>query len=209
MKNHTEKQLSRILSRNWTLMLLRGLTAILFGILVWVMPELSVKMLVYLFGAFVMADGIFGTWVAIVARKDYEDWGILLLWALVGIGVGILTLMAPGVTAMALVYFIAIWAVTTGVLEVVVAIRLRKEIEGEWMLILGGLVSVAFGVLLILQPAAGAIALVWVIGLYAVVFGLLLMILSFRTRGFIKQLVDEESDKSETPRKGVNQPWIQ
>ncbi len=209
MKNHTEKQLSRILSRNWTLMLLRGLTAILFGILVWVMPELSVKMLVYLFGAFVMADGIFGTWVAIVARKDYEDWGILLLWALVGIGVGILTLMAPGVTAMALVYFIAIWAVTTGVLEVVVAIRLRKEIEGEWMLILGGLVSVAFGVLLILQPAAGAIALVWVIGLYAVVFGLLLMILSFRTRGFIKQLVDEESDKSKTPRKGVNQPWIQ
>lgn len=209
MKNHTEKQLSRILSRNWTLMLLRGLTAILFGILVWVMPELSVKMLVYLFGAFVMADGIFGTWVAIVARKDYEDWGILLLWALVGIGVGILTLMAPGVTAMALVYFIAIWAVTTGVLEVVVAIRLRKEIEGEWLLILGGLASVAFGVLLILQPAAGAIALVWVIGLYAVVFGLLLMILSFRTRRFITRLVDEGSDKSEIPRQGENQPWIQ
>jgi uncharacterized membrane protein HdeD (DUF308 family) len=209
MKNHTEKQLSRILSRNWTLMLLRGLTAILFGILVWVLPELSVKVLVYLFGAFVLVDGIFGTSVAIVARKEYEDWGILLLWALVGVGVGILTLLVPGLTAMALVYFIAIWAVTTGVLEIVVAIRLRKEIEGEWLLILGGLASVAFGVLLMLQPAVGAIALVWLIGFHAVVFGLLLMTLAFRTRRFVKQLVGEATNDSASSRKGVNQPWIQ
>jgi uncharacterized membrane protein HdeD (DUF308 family) len=206
MKTHSENQLSRILSRNWTLMLLRGLTAILFGILVWVMPELSVKMLVYLFGAFVLVDGIFGASVAIAARKEYEDWGILLLWALVGVGVGILTLLAPGVTALALVYFIAIWAVSTGVLEIVVAIRLRKEIEGEWLLILGGLTSVAFGVLLMLQPAVGAIALVWLIGLYAVTFGLLLIILAFRTRYFIKQLVDGKTNEFVSPRKGVNQP---
>src|SRR3974377_659544 len=107
MKIHTEKQLSKILSRNWTSLLLRGLTAVFFGILVWVLPELSIKMLVYLFGAFVLVDGLFGTWVAIAARKEYEDWGTLLLWALVGIGVGVLTLVIPGITAIVLVYFIA------------------------------------------------------------------------------------------------------
>ncbi len=209
MKKYTENQLSSILSRNWTMLLLRGLTAVLFGILVWVLPELSVKVLMYLFGAFVLFDGIVGAWVAIAARKEYEDWGILLLWALVGIGVGILTFLAPGITAMALVYFIAIWAIATGVLEIAVAIRLRKEIEGEWLFILGGLVSVAFGVLLPLQPATGVLALVWLVGLYAVAFGLILMTLAFRARKFIKQLANDEADDVVQPSKGVKQPWMQ
>jgi uncharacterized membrane protein HdeD (DUF308 family) len=99
---------------------------------------------------------------------------------------GILTFAAPGVTALALVFFIAGWAIATGVLEIVVAIRLRREIEGEWLLILGGLVSVLLGILLMLRPGVGALALVWLIGMYAIIFGLVLVILAFKTRSFRK-----------------------
>lgn len=99
-----------------------------------------------------------------------------------------LTLFHPGVTALALLFYIAIWAVATGVLEIVAAIRLRKEIEGEWLLGLAGLASVAFGVLLVLQPAAGALAVLWLIAAYAIVFGALLVVLAFRARGFARRL---------------------
>ncbi len=100
-----------------------------------------------------------------------------------------LTFIVPSITAVALVYFIAVWAVATGVLAIAVAIQLRKEIEGEWLLILGGLVTVAFGVLLMVQPAAGALALIWLIGTYAAVFGLVLVVLAFKMRHFIRKLV--------------------
>jgi uncharacterized membrane protein HdeD (DUF308 family) len=189
MKKQTENQLSIILSRSWTMMLLRGLTAILFGVLVCVLPEVSVKMLVYLFGAFVLIDGIVGTWTAIAVRKDYDDWVILLLWALVGNAVGILAFVKPSVITMALLFFIALWAVMTGLLEIVVAIRLRREIADGWLLIVGGLLSVAFGFLLLVQPQAGAVAMIWLIGTYAVVFGFVLVILAFKIRKVITRLL--------------------
>ncbi len=141
-----------------------------------------------LFGAFALADGAIGVWQALGARKDRENWWVLLLGGLLGIGVGVLTLFHPGVTALALLFYIAIWAVATGVLEIVAAIRLRKEIEGEWLLGLAGLASVAFGVLLVLQPAAGALAVLWLIAAYAIVFGALLVVLAFRARGFARRL---------------------
>jgi uncharacterized membrane protein HdeD (DUF308 family) len=188
-----EKQFSNILSRRWWTLLLRGVVAIMFGILTWLLPATSLAILVLLFGAFVLVDGILGVWMAIAGRKEYEDWWVLLLWGLVGIGVGILTFLAPGVTEFALLFFIAVWAVTTGVLEIVAAIRLRREIKGEWLLILGGLLSVVFGVLLMAQPGAGALALIWLIGTYAVTFGVLLVILSFKTRSFDKQTLQDLS----------------
>jgi uncharacterized membrane protein HdeD (DUF308 family) len=104
---------------------------------------------------------------------------------LLGIGVGVLTFLAPALTALALLFYIAIWAIATGVLEIVAAIRLRKEIENEWMLIVAGLASVVFGVLLMAQPAAGALALLWLIASYAIFFGVLLVILAFKVRGFV------------------------
>lgn len=186
--NTIEKQLSNTLSRNWWKILLRGLAAIAFGVLLWVMPGVSLTALVLLFGAFVMADGILGVWLAIDGRKEYEDWWVLLLWGLVGIGIGILTFLSPAVTELALLFFIAAWAIATGVLEIVTAIHLRKEIKNEWLLILGGLLSVVFGVLLMAQPGAGALALAWLIGAYAVAFGILLVILAFKTRSFSKEL---------------------
>jgi len=187
--NIVEKQLSSIFSRNWWVLLLRGLIAIAFGVLVWFQPEISLVALVLLFGAYVLADGILGIWTAIAGRKSHEHWWVLLLWGLVGVGVGILAFLVPGVTVLALLFYIAIWAIATGILEIVAAIRLRREITGEWLLILSGLVSVVFGILLMAQPAVGALALLWLIGTYAVIFGVLLVILAFRARTFGKELV--------------------
>jgi uncharacterized membrane protein HdeD (DUF308 family) len=179
-----KNQLTTILSRNWWVLLLRGLIAIAFGVLTWFQPGISLAALVLLFGAYAMADGILGVWTAIAGRKEHEHWGVLLLGGLVGIGVGILTFLAPGVTVLLLLFYIAVWAIATGVLEIVAAIRLRKEIRGEWRLILGGLASIVFGVILMVQPGAGALALLWLIATYAIVFGVLLVMLAFRVRAF-------------------------
>jgi uncharacterized membrane protein HdeD (DUF308 family) len=182
-------KLATILSRNWWVLLLRGIVAIAFGVLTWFQPGISLASLVLLFGVYSMADGILGAWTAIAGRKERDHWWVLLLEGLVGIGVGLLTLFAPGVTAMALLFYIAIWAIATGVLEIVAAIRLRKEIEGEWLLVLGGLASVVFGVLLMARPGVGVLAVLWLIAAYAVVFGVLLVILAFKARSFGRQLV--------------------
>jgi uncharacterized membrane protein HdeD (DUF308 family) len=186
--NIAQNQLATILSRNWWVLLLRGLAAIAFGVLAWLLPGITIVTLVMVFGAYALTDGVLGVWTAITGRKEHEDWWVLLLWGLIGIGVGILTFLAPGITALALLFYIAIWAITTGVLEIVTAIRLRKEIAGEWRLILGGLVSVVFGVLLMAQPGAGALTLLWLIATYAVIFGVLLVILAFKVRSFGKLL---------------------
>ncbi|GAN34828.1 MAG: HdeD family acid-resistance protein [Candidatus Brocadia sp. AMX2] len=186
--NIVEKQLATILARNWWVLLLRGIIAIIFGVLVWVLPWISLVVLVLLFGAYALVDGILGVWIAIMGRKEHEDWWVLLLWGLIGIGVGILTFLVPDVTALALLFYIAAWAIATGVLQIVAAIRLRRQIKGEWMLILGGLASVVFGVLLMAQPFAGALALLWLIVIYAVLFGVLLVILALRVRTFGNQL---------------------
>jgi uncharacterized membrane protein HdeD (DUF308 family) len=177
-----DARFAAILSRSWWLLLLRGVFAIAFGILAWVQPALTLAALVILFGAYSMADGILNVWTAVVGRKEHEHWWVLLLSGLVGIGIGFLTLFAPALTAFVLLFYIAIWAIATGVLQIVAAVRLRKEIEGEWLLILAGVASVGFGVLLMAQPAAGALALLWVIAGYALVFGVLLVVLAFKAR---------------------------
>jgi len=181
-----DASLASILSRSWWLLLLRGLAAIAFGVLTWFRPGISLAALVLLFGAYSLADGILATWTAIAGPKDHDDWWVLLLEGLLGIGIGILTFIVPGITALALLFYIAIWAIGTGVLEIVAAIRLRKIVQGEWLLILAGLASVVFGVLLIWQPGAGALAVLWLIASYAIVFGVLLVILAFKSRGFVK-----------------------
>jgi uncharacterized membrane protein HdeD (DUF308 family) len=177
--------LASILSRRWWLLLLRGLIAIAFGVVSWVQPGISLASLVLLFGAYSLADGVLNAWTALEGRREHEHWWVLFLEGLLGIGVGVLTFLAPALTALALLFYIAIWAIATGVLEIVAAIRLRKEIENEWMLIVAGLASVVFGVLLMAQPAAGALALLWLIASYAIFFGVLLVILAFKVRAFV------------------------
>jgi uncharacterized membrane protein HdeD (DUF308 family) len=180
--------LASMLSRGWWLLLLRGLAALAFGVLIWLQPGISLGVLVLLFGAFAMADGVFGVWTAISGRKVHEDWLLLLLEGLLGIGVGVLTLVVPGITALVLLFYIAIWAIATGVLEVVVAVRLRKQIKGEWALILAGLASIGFGFLMVTRPAAGALTVLWLIGAYAVMSGGLLVVLAFRMRKLARAL---------------------
>lgn len=182
------KSFASILSRSWWLLLLRGLAALAFGILTFVMPLISIASLVLLFGAYSMADGILCLWTALAGPKEHESWWLLLLGGLAGIGIGILTFMAPGLTALVLVLYIAAWAIVTGVLQIVAAIRLRLEIPGEWALILVGLASVAFGALIMARPGAGALALLWLIGSYAIVFGVLLIVLAFKARGFVDKI---------------------
>ena len=171
------------LSRNWWLFLLRGLAGILFGIITFIAPAISLAALVLLFGAYAFADGVLSI-VAAVRRRGETRWGMLLLEGVAGIAVGVLTLLLPGITALTLLYLIAAWAIVTGVLELVAAVRLRKEIKGEWLLALGGIASIAFGVLVALLPGAGALAIVIWIGAYALVFGVLLVVLSFRLRSW-------------------------
>jgi len=185
--NIIEKHLARILFRNWWLLLLRGIAAIAFGVLAWAMPQVSIAALVLLFGAYALVDGVLAVATAIAGTGDREQRWLVGLWGLVGIGAGIITFIAPDVTALALLFYIAIWAIATGVLEIAAAIRLRKEIEGEWILGLAGLASVAFGVALVAKPGPGALAVVWLIATYAVAFGILLIILAFKARGILQE----------------------
>ena len=160
-----------------------GGVAILFGLAALIWPGLTLTALVLLFGAYTLVDGVFAV-VAALARAGRERrWWVLLLEGPLGIAAGVVTLAWPGITGLVLLLFIAAWAVITGVVEIVAAIRLRREIEGEFLLGLSGVLSVLFGLLLIVRPGAGAVAVAWLIGIYAILFGALLLALAFRLRG--------------------------
>ncbi len=167
-------------TRYWWAVALRGLAAVLFGIAAFVWPGITLAALVLLFGAYALVDGIFSLLHAFGPETGFR-WPFAL-GGLAGIAAGITTLVWPGITAIVLLYLIAAWAVVTGILEIVEAVRLRKVIENEWLLGLGGLASVLFGGILAFVPGAGALAMIWLIGAYAVVFGVLLIALGFRLR---------------------------
>ena len=172
-----------VLSRNWWALALRGLAAIVFGILAFTWPGITLWALILLFGAYMLVDGVFAIVAAVRAAGNEARWWLLLVEGILGVLAGIVAFVWPGLTALALLYFVAAWAIVTGIFEIVGAIRLRREIEGEWALILSGALSVLFGVLLAVIPApAGILSLLWLIGAYAVAFGLLLIILAFRVR---------------------------
>jgi uncharacterized membrane protein HdeD (DUF308 family) len=170
------------LSRNWWMLTLRGVLAILFGVLTWLQPAISLTVLILTFGVYALADGVIGGWAAISGRKTEKHWWAWLLWALVSVVAGILAFTSPGLTALVLVYYIGFWAIVTGVIEIVTGIRLRKAIQGEWLLLLGGLVSVMFGIILLTRPGVGALAVLWLIATYAVVFGIILVMLGRKLR---------------------------
>jgi uncharacterized membrane protein HdeD (DUF308 family) len=172
-----------LLTRHWGLFALRGLFAILFGVVALVWPEATLMALVLLFGVYALVDGVFAVVFGIASSEHNERWGVMLLEGVVGIIIGLLTLFWPNTTALVLLYFIAAWALVTGVLEIVAAIQLRRIIPNEWMMILSGILSVVFGVLLVVFPSAGAVSLVWLIGAYAIFFGISLLSFAFRLRG--------------------------
>lgn len=180
--------LADILSRYWWMTLLRGLLWILFGIVIFARPGISLLSLTLALGVVMFVDGIINTVNAFSGRKEQDDWWVLLLVGLAGIGIGVLTFYNPAATALAVVLYVAIWAIATGLLEIVAAVRLRKQIEGEFWLVLAGIASVAFGVLLAARPGVGALTILWLIGAYAIVFGVILLLLSFKVRSGVKRV---------------------
>jgi uncharacterized membrane protein HdeD (DUF308 family) len=169
------------LARNWWLVLLRGICAIIFGVLTLMWPGLSLLTLVVLYGVFALFDGGLAIGAAIMGGAPAPRWWLALVGVL-GIAAGVITLLWPGVTGLVLLYFIAGWAIAAGVFEIVGAIRLRKEIEGEWWLIATGVLSVLFGLLILIFPGAGALGIAFAIGWFAIVYGGLLIGLSLRLK---------------------------
>ncbi|HYR06593.1 MAG TPA: HdeD family acid-resistance protein, partial [Longimicrobium sp.] len=169
------------LSRNWWAVALRGVCGILFGTLTFLAPGISLAALVLFYGAWALADGVLAIASAVRRRTGARGW-VLVLKGCLGIAAGVVTLFWPGITAMALLYVIASWALVAGVLEVAAAIRLRRVIAGEWLLALSGVLSIVAGVLLMLFPGTGALAVVLWIGAYALVSGALLVALALRLR---------------------------
>ena len=170
------------ITRNWWLYAVRGLVAVIFGTLALIWPEQAKVVLVLLFGAYVLVDGSFAIIAGIASYRYFELWWAVLLEGVAGIIVGLLTFFWPNITGLVLVYFVAAWALITGVFEIWAASQLRRLIMGEWALIVSGLLSILFGVLLFVFPGAGAVSVVWLIGIYAIVFGISLIALAFRLR---------------------------
>src|SRR6266699_5540675 len=169
------------LAKNWWLLLLRGIAAIIFGLLAFAWPGLTLVTLILLYGAYAFVDGVLAIIAAITGGVPGSRWWLAIV-GLLGIAAGLLTFLMPGLSALVLLFFIAGWAIATGVFQIMGAIKLRKEIDNEWLLILGGIISLLFGVGMMLAPGAGALALVWVIGAYSVVMGVIFVALAFRLR---------------------------
>jgi len=174
------------LACNWWLVLLRGVAGVIFGLATFFAPGISLAMLVVVFGAYALADGILAIITALRRRGTHDRWWLLLLAGLMGVAAGTATLVWPEITALTLLYLIAAWALVTGGFEIAAAIRLRRVITGEWLLAWSGISSVALGVLLIFFPRPGALAVVLWIGAYALVYGALLIALGFRLRSWAR-----------------------
>jgi len=169
------------LAKNWWLLLLRGIAAIIFGVLAFAWPGITLLTLILFYGAFALVDGVLAIIAAITGGAPAPRWWLVIV-GLLGIAAGLLTFLMPGLSALVLLFFIAGWAIATGVFQIIGAIQLRKEIDNEWFLILGGIISVLFGIGVMLAPGAGALALIWVIGTYAMIIGVLFVALAFRLK---------------------------
>jgi uncharacterized membrane protein HdeD (DUF308 family) len=171
------------LAGNWWVVALRGFVAIAFGVLTLLVPQITLAALVLLFGAFALVDGVLSLMTAIRAPRQRRGWWTFLIVGVAGIAAGLVTFLDPVLTEIALLYFIAAWAIVRGVFEFLAAIELRRNIANEWLLALSGLLSVAFGLLIAVDPGSGAVAIAWLIGLYAIVAGTLLLGVAWRLRG--------------------------
>jgi uncharacterized membrane protein HdeD (DUF308 family) len=173
------------LTRNWWVLAVRGGIAVVFGVVALIWPGLTVLALVLLFGAYALVDGVLALYAALVDRRrtgGQRAW--LAVEGVVGVLAAIAAVVWPQITALALLYVIAAWALITGVAEILMAIRLRQEIQGEWLLALSGVLSILFAIVAVVYPRTGALAVVWVIAAYAIIFGIALLVLAFRLRRY-------------------------
>jgi uncharacterized membrane protein HdeD (DUF308 family) len=180
-------RLSDLLQLRWSALLVRGLIAIAIGVLFWSRPASTLAVIVLAFGAWAFIDGIVTCWLAFQDRPQ-SSWGWMLLDGLLGIGVGLFAFFHPAATALGLLFLVGIWAVFRGIFEIAVAISLRKELEGEWRLLIAGILSLLFGVTVLARPGAGLIAVLWLLGMYAVLYGIMMVMLAFKARSWGKRL---------------------
>lgn len=176
-----------VLARSWAMLALRGVAALIFGVLTLRYPIVSLAVLVLMFGAFALVDGVFAAVAAIGRRRDSGQWLSLLISGLIGIGIGVVTLFWPGITAIALLYLIGFWALITGIGEIVAAIRLRDYLDREWLLIVAGVVSAVFGLVLLIFPGPGALALTLWIGAFASIVGVFRILFALRLRRWVRR----------------------
>jgi uncharacterized membrane protein HdeD (DUF308 family) len=170
-----------LVARDWWVFALRGIAALVFGILAFIWPETTLTVLVFLFGAYVLVDGV-SLLVALVRGDDVarrHGWAVAIMGVL-GIVAGVVTFVWPGLTALSLLYLVAFWAIATGAFQVIAAIQLRKELDNEFWMALGGIASIVFGALLVASPGTGLISLVWLVGIWSVVFGVSSLALAYR-----------------------------
>ena len=176
------------LANHWWVILLRGIVGIIFAVLAFALPGATLLSLVFVYGAYAIFDGAFALSMTYLAARQQRRWWPYLLEGLAGLGAGLVAFAVPGITALVLLYLIAAWAIVTGAVEIIAAIDLRKQMPNEWLLGLSGALSILFGILVAVQPDAGALAVVWTIGLYALLYGVTLVVLAFRVRSMGKRI---------------------
>jgi uncharacterized membrane protein HdeD (DUF308 family) len=168
--------------KNWWVQLLRGILLIAFGILAFINPGATAAALIFWLAIFILMDGLLSTYVAIRSWSENEEKWLHLLEGIVSILLGILLLRSPGAGMLTAVFFLGFWAIFAGVMRIAIAIQLRKQIESEWQLAISGALSIIFGILIISNPGAGVAGIMWIIGLAAVLIGILLIMVSLKLR---------------------------
>lgn len=176
-----------VMQKNWWMLVVRGVLACLFGVIVILSPGIALTVMVLLWGAYALVDGVFALIAGFRGREQNKNWWVTVLEGVIGIAAGIVAFLYPGITVLVLLYIIAAWAIITGILEIAAAIRLRREIQGEIWLGLTGVFSILFGILLILFPGTGILSLLWLVAIYAFMFGIAMIVLGFRVRGMNNQ----------------------
>jgi uncharacterized membrane protein HdeD (DUF308 family) len=172
-----------VLARNWWALLIRGIAAVIFGILAFAWPGATLFAICILFGAYAFVDGVFAIVAAVRAAQAHERWWPFVLEGIVGLAIAAITFYDVRITFVALFFTVAVWAFITGILEIAAGIQLRKSIANEFLLILAGLASIVFAILMFWHPIAATLAIVWIIATYAIIFGIIIIALAFRLRG--------------------------
>ena len=172
-----------VLARNWRALLIRGIAAVIFGILAFAWPGATLFVICILFGAYAFVDGVFAIVAAVRAAQAHERWWPFVIEGIVGLAIAAVTFYDISITFLALYFTVAVWAFVTGIIEIAAGIQLRKSIANEFLLILAGLASIVFGIFMFWHPIAATIAIVWIIATYAIVFGIIMIALAFRLRG--------------------------
>lgn len=177
-----ERLSSQILRDNWWVLLIRGIAAILFGIIALAMPGLTAYVLVIAFGAYTLVDGIMAIYLGFKRRGNDDAWWTWIIDGILSIVIGLVAMIWTSATAVVFIIWIAAWAIVVGIMRIIAAIRLRKEIEGEWALILSGLLMIIWGVLIAMTPAAGLLSIAWLLGIFSFMVGVMMVVLAFRAR---------------------------